>query len=616
MTPHLTAHILPLLLLLLTTPTLSQSTNQITWAAVTYTYHGEKTPDFHSPFRSIDLTPLGAQQLFNAGTGIRNRYITSMNISQETIPINGISVHDLDNGQLDASTMDTPHVAASAVAFMQGLYPPFDAITSDEETLSGDGGRYEYPLSGYQYPTIATLSDLDFNHIWIAGQSDCKQYSNSQLKSVNTPAYVSKIQDTQAYYSSLSSTVFPDRDSSTLNYANALEVYEGALYQYNHNSSIHTSQTFTTDDLAILRNLASEQQWTFNTPNGTDLINAIGGRTLAAKVLQKLNNNIASSGTASKLSLLFGSYEPFLSFFALSNLATGPSAPQFNTLPDHGSTMTFELFSTSQSSSSAGGATTMPSPDQLSIRFLFRNGSEADAETRAYSLFGRGNAETVIPWPEFLRAMGAFALTDILDWCRTCGTQTFFCNAFEDSASGNSTNTDVENGGPYVQGSGGEGKGVSPTIGGVIGATVAVAAFVFLVAGLLLAGFRVEHRKRGKGSGNVSHRDLGDISVLKRGGSGGGNGGGFKGADRLGSDTDLAFKGGAGATIVRHERVGSWELGESPNGDGKVKGSLDKEIESGIGTGRVVSGTDYGRRSRELERENPFVDPVRAVDQV
>ncbi|KAG4432865.1 hypothetical protein IFR05_011639 [Cadophora sp. M221] len=615
MTPHLTAHILTLpLLLLLTTPILSQNTDQVTWAAVSYTYHGEKTPDFHSPSRSIDLTPLGAQQLFNAGTGIRNRYITSMNISQDTIPINGISVHDLDNDQLDVLTMEIPHVAASALAFMQGLYPPFDAITSDEETLSGDGGRYEFPLSGYQYPRIETMSNLDFNHIWIAGQSDCSKYSNSQQKSINTSAYVSKIQETQTYYSSLSSTVFPDRDSSTLNYANALEVYEGALYQYHHNSSIHNSQTFTTDDLAILRNLASEQQWTFNTPNGTDLINAIGGRTLAAKVLQKLNNNIASSGTESKLSLLFGSHEPFLSFFALSNLATGPSAPQFNTLPDHGSTMTFELFSTSDSSSSSseGGATKMPSPDQLSIRFLFRNGSEANAEMRAYTLFGRGNAETVIPWPEFQRAMGAFALTDILDWCRACGTLTFFCKAFQDITSGSSSGGGADGSGG-VQGVGGTGgDGVSPTIGGVIGAAVAVAVVVFLGAGLLLAGFRVERR----GKGGVSRRDLGDISVLKRSGSGNGNGGGFKGADRLGSDTDLAFKGGAGATIVRHERVGSWELGESPGGDGKVKGSLDKEIESGIGTGRVVSGTDYGRRSRELERENPFVDPVRAVDQV
>ena len=31
----------------------------------------------------------------------------------------------------------------------------------------------------------------------IAGQTDCKQYSNSQAKAIDTPAYVKKIEDTQ-----------------------------------------------------------------------------------------------------------------------------------------------------------------------------------------------------------------------------------------------------------------------------------------------------------------------------------------------------------------------------------------------------------------------------------
>jgi len=566
------------------------------------------------------LTPLGAEQLYLAGSGIRNRYIASTNISQDTVAISGLSKNDLDNAQLDVMTMEDPYLAASALAFMQGLYPPFDTISSDEEAAKGDGGTYEFPLNGYQYPRVATMSELDFNHIWIAGQTDCKQYSNSQAKAIDTPAYVKKIEDTQTYYASLSSSVFPSLDSSTLNYANALTIYEAALYQYRHNSTIFNSPTFTTDDLAILRNLASEQQWTFNTPNGTNTINAVSGRTLAAKIIQKLSDNIASSGALSKLTVYIGSHEPFLAFFALSNLATGPSGPQFNTLPDHGSTMTFELFSTPSADSTEQDNMPMPYEDSLFVRFLFRNGSASDADTRAYTLFGRGNADTVIPWADFQKAMAAFALTDILDWCRTCETKTFFCTAFEDiSSDGDDDFSDSSDG--LVSGGSGSG-GVSPTIGGVIGATVAVAAFIFLAAGLLLAGFRLEKRKK-NGSGNKVLPDLGDISVLKRSGSGnGGANGGFKGADRLGSDADLAFtagKGGAGATVVRHERVGSWELGESPNGDSKHK-SLDKEIESGGRNGRVVSGVDYSRRSRELEREldteNPFVDPVRAVDQV
>ena len=63
MPPHFTA--LSLAVLALTTPILSQTTDtdQITWAAVTFTYHGEKTPDFHTSARTVDLTPLGAEQV-------------------------------------------------------------------------------------------------------------------------------------------------------------------------------------------------------------------------------------------------------------------------------------------------------------------------------------------------------------------------------------------------------------------------------------------------------------------------------------------------------------------------------------------------------------------------
>ena len=39
--------------------------------------------------------------------------------------------------------MEEPYLAASALAFMQGLYPPLDTISSDEEAAKGDGGTYE-----------------------------------------------------------------------------------------------------------------------------------------------------------------------------------------------------------------------------------------------------------------------------------------------------------------------------------------------------------------------------------------------------------------------------------------------------------------------------------------
>ena len=99
--------------------------------------------------------------------------------------------------------------------------------------------------------------------------------------------------------------------------------------------------------------------------------------------------------------------------------------------------------------------------------------------------------------------------------------------------------------------------------------------------------------------------------MLRRSGSGNG---GFKGAEKLASDTDLRLKGGAGATVIRHERVGSWELNESPTD--KKHSSLDKEIESG-NVSRVVSKADYGRNSEDgIGNVNPFGDPVKPLDQV
>ena len=61
-------------------------------------------------------------------------------------------------------------VTASAMAFMQGLYPPRGVVVDDESML-GNGTLEQFPLGGYQYPNIESLSDLDFNYIWYASIS-------------------------------------------------------------------------------------------------------------------------------------------------------------------------------------------------------------------------------------------------------------------------------------------------------------------------------------------------------------------------------------------------------------------------------------------------------------
>jgi hypothetical protein len=78
-----------------------------------------------------------------------------------------------------------------------------------------------------------------------------------------------------------------------------------------------------------------------------------------------------------------------LSFFGLSQL---PSASGNSTgIVDYDSSMTFELTTNATVSN-----TTYPTNDQISVRFLFSNGTAAANPLTAYPLFGQ--SETVIPW--------------------------------------------------------------------------------------------------------------------------------------------------------------------------------------------------------------------------
>jgi hypothetical protein len=154
---------------LLTLATGGSAATQVTWASVIFVNHGEKIPYLNrGPY---NLTPLGANQLLEAGSVVRDRYLSPpVNGSQltEGFPINGLNVNDIENTQLYIASQNDEYVSSSAMAFMQGLYPPRSSgtLTVDEESIMGNGSLIQYPLSGYQYPNIETLGSLDFNSIW------------------------------------------------------------------------------------------------------------------------------------------------------------------------------------------------------------------------------------------------------------------------------------------------------------------------------------------------------------------------------------------------------------------------------------------------------------------
>lgn len=232
---------------------------------------------------------------------------------------------------------------------------------------------------------------------------------------------------------------------------------------------------------------------------------------------------------------------------------------------------------------------TFPNSTDLYVRFVFRNGSDLNPLLE-YPLFGDGNSESDMRYEDFVSAMGDFSLDQVEDWCNACNSATIFCEAIIKETTCVLPDTTSS-------------KTLSAPIAGVVGATVTIGLLLLIGCLLSILGFRIEHKPRAETKA--------DLGVLQRNGSG--KQGGFKGAEKLASDTDLHFKGGAGATVVRHERVGSWELNESPRSPPPNYGNLDKDVEAA----RVVSQVDYLRRSEDSIRVvDPFGDPVKAVDQV
>lgn len=116
--------------------TATAQTEQVTWAAVVFTYHGEKVPDLSSgPYY---LTPYGANQLLNAGQIVRETYISPPKNGSSSAVINGISPNAIDNSQLYVLGTDDTVISQSMQAFIQGLYPPRGGITFDQQDEMSD----------------------------------------------------------------------------------------------------------------------------------------------------------------------------------------------------------------------------------------------------------------------------------------------------------------------------------------------------------------------------------------------------------------------------------------------------------------------------------------------
>lgn len=294
---------------------------------------------------------------------------------------------------------------------------------------------------------------------------------------------------------------------------------------------------------AFLGNLHAHNNITTDSyPAPTGSISTIPGALLAAKMLGQLQQAIETQGEYYKLNLLFGDFAPLVSFFALAGLT--PFNTDFYGMPDYASTAVFELFTYTTPSD----GTTFPDVNDLWVRFYFRNGTSDLAPYQSYALFDNGPDQADMLWGDFLASMSEIMMGSIGDWCQQCGATQIFCAYWNTSDSLYPPPTTVPSN-----------DKVTPAIGGVIGAIVAlVVAGLIFGALMLFGGVRFHRVPRGHKS------ELG----------------GFKGGQKMASDRDLVLpKGGAivGASVETdgpgspvaggHERVGSWELKQNEAGN-------------------------------------------------
>ena len=505
--------------------------NETIWSSVIYSYHGERTP-LILPVQNV-LTPSGAQQLYAAGAFFRDRYVAP-NANESHLAIKDLSEDELDSTQTSVKSALDEYTVASAQAFMQGLYPPLN--TSSRTLLNpmsvlANGSIVNFPLGGYQYAQIYAPSPLDPNSIYMAGDVNCPAYDDAAIGYVNSQESTHMRSATMGFYNNLGSNIlsgtFP---KSMVSYDEAYLIYDFLSYAYTHNQTV--KKQLPEADLSRAKALAN--QWIYATngnASGTsseDDIRTVAGRTMVAQAIGLLMNNVETKGSSSKLNMLFGSFEPMIAFAALAQL------PQANTnfygIPDYGSSMVFELFSTGSNSTSS-----YPNIDDLMVRLLFRNGTTSMSNLEMFNLFGRNDAQGNLSLKDFLTAIRGITLPSVDDWCSRCqsGNVSIFCATDDNSTSTGSASLSPQHTSHQ--------RSRSPVVAGVIGAMVAltVAGLIFALA-MLLGGLRF-YRAKGKRRSEL---------------------GGFKGGEKLASDPDLSAANGIGATVVGkgHDRVGSWEL--------------------------------------------------------
>lgn len=429
-----------------------------------FSRHGDRTSKSTPP---TILTPLGYSQVFASGTYYRNRYIASSSSSQ----IASISPNVVKLGQITASAPLDNVLMPSAQGFLQGLYPPVGNTLGEEQLRNGR--NVSTPLDGYQLIPVQTVTSGTGSEdsAWLQGAGNCANAITSSNNYFSTPEYNQLLSSTGDFYKSLAPVVNATFGADQLSYKNAYTIYDLINVASIHNTTIPSSGLLTNSTLSRLQTLASTHEFAL-AYNASDPIRAISGSVLAAQVLTALNQTLTSPTSKPKVTIQFGAYGSFQSFFGLANLTTVPNTQDaFYGIPDYASSMVFELVTNATVPSSSSPINT----NDISVRFLFHNGTASNtSDLVPYPLFNQPN--TLLSWADFSAGINRFAIGGQEQWCAACGNRTGVC------AAATTPNT------PSSVGTGNGGGGVSKPVAGVIGAMVTLAVILGLEALVMLVG--------------------------------------------------------------------------------------------------------------------------------
>ncbi|KAF7718217.1 Uncharacterized protein PECH_006171 [Penicillium ucsense] len=433
--------------------------------AYIYARHGDRTAKV---LGNTQLTNLGYREVFDAGSFYHDRYVAAGSDKQ----IEGISPVIVNPAQISASSPTDAVLQNSATGFLQGVYPP--AGSSANQTLA-NGTTVDSPLQGYQLIQIAATSSSNSNEgqTWLQGSSECNKATVSSNNYYVSTAYETMLQSTKSFYQSLSPLINSTFSPSQMSFKNAYSIFDYLNVGRIHNSSAEASANQATYDQLL--QLANNQQYNL-AYNASDPVRAIAGAVLAGEILSSFNETIASGGK-SKLAISFGSYGTFLSFFGLVQLPA--ASVDFTGLPDYASSMAFELVTNAT-------GTGMPAQDELSVRFMFHNGTLTEgAQPTVWPLFGQ--TKDLLSWSDFKSGLEKVAVSSDAQWCDLCGNTDGKCaSSTTSSAQATTTSSPSSN-------------GMSRAVAGVVGAMVTLAVILGLEAlFFLVGGFRISRRNKNR----------------------------------------------------------------------------------------------------------------------